>query len=125
MLESGIAGTLSNNDSRQRITKIRLCTSKQYNTVVLALMMMVTTMHRIRAISASLLWMKVAKAAFLLAGSSTTGSSQRRTHTFESVSHFTRSRRRCTFLAIGATSPNVGGSVFVVYQTIGRTLHRR
>ena len=88
-------------------------------------MMTVTTMHRQPAILASLLWMKVATAPFLLADSSTTGSSQRRTHTSEYFSPPHVRGGAVLYMAIGETSPSVGGSVAVTYQAIGTTLHKR
>ena len=95
-------------------------------TVVPAFTMMITTTDRMRAISASLRWANVAKNTFLLAGPSATGRSRHRT--LVTLYSFPSTRLCCgavLFLAIGATTPSVGGSVAVAYQAIGRTLHKR
>ena len=69
---------------------------------------------------ASLLWIEVEEAALLLAGS-------RLNWLLPNVAliPFYVRGGAALFLAIGATSPSVGGSVAVAYQAIGRTLSKR
>ena len=67
---------------------------------------------------ASLQWIGVEEAALLLVGS-------RRNWLLSNVALIPISWRAALFLAIGATSPSVGGSLAVAYQAIGRTLSKR
>ena len=88
-------------------------------------MIMITTIHRIHAISAMLIVDRNRRncvAACRLKSELVVP--QRRTDTSEFFPPLVRGGP-AFFLAIGATSPSVERSVAVAYQVIGRTVHRR